>query len=101
MIIGENKKSSLRLAKDDGIYPDNVTFDAYPETKKNIAENLQNKDNFFISAGDCINDSPVLAQSDKGFSINSGSNITVEAVGFLIFILRYFEKMIYSEYCID
>ena len=40
MITGDNKHSALRVAKHVGIHPDNVTFEAYPETKKNIVENL-------------------------------------------------------------
>ena len=34
MITGDNKHSALRVAKHVGIHPDNVTYEAYPETKK-------------------------------------------------------------------
>jgi Cu+-exporting ATPase len=38
-----------------------MSFEAYPETKKNIIQNLQNQGNLVIFIGDGINDSPVLA----------------------------------------
>jgi P-type E1-E2 ATPase len=41
MITGDNKHSALRVAKHVGIHPDNVTYEAYPETKRNIVESLQ------------------------------------------------------------
>ena len=61
MITGDNKHSALRVAKHVGINPDNVTYEAYPETKRSIVENLQRQGNFVIFVGDGINDSPVLA----------------------------------------
>ena len=84
MITGDNKHSALRVAKHVGIPAENVTYEAYPETKRSIVENLQNQGNFVIFVGDGINDSPVLAQSDVGCSINSGSNIMVEAAGIVL-----------------
>ena len=40
MITGDNKYSALRVAEHVGISETNVTYEAYPETKKNIVENL-------------------------------------------------------------
>lgn len=40
MITGDNKHSALRVAKHVGINHDNVTYEAYPETKRSIVENL-------------------------------------------------------------
>ena len=84
MITGDNKHSAMKVANHLGIPEENVSYEAYPETKKNIVEKLQSEGNFVIFVGDGINDSPVLAQSDVGCAINSASNITVEAAGIVL-----------------
>lgn len=38
MITGDNKHSALKVAKHLGISIENVTYSAYPETKKEVVE---------------------------------------------------------------
>ena len=67
-----------------GIPFNQVTFSAYPETKKKVVETYQKKGSRVMFVGDGINDSPVLAQSDIGCSINSASDLTVSAAGIVL-----------------
>lgn len=62
MITGDNKHTALKVANYLGIKEDDVFYQAYPETKKEIVEKYQREEGrkvMFI--GDGINDSPVLA----------------------------------------
>ena len=43
MITGDNKYSALRVAKHLGIAPENVTYEAYPETKLQVVKEYQEK----------------------------------------------------------
>jgi len=40
MITGDNKHSAFKVANHVGIPYENVNYEAYPETKKNIVEKL-------------------------------------------------------------
>ena len=84
MITGDNRHSALAVAKHLNIDPANVTYEAYPETKKQVVEKYQKSGSKVMFVGDGINDSPVLAQSDIGCAINSASDITVGAAGIVL-----------------
>ena len=84
MITGDNKHSALKVAKHLDISVDNVTYSAYPETKKKMVEKYQSEGKKVMFVGDGINDSPVLAQSDVGCAINSASEVTVGAAGIVL-----------------
>ena len=84
MITGDNKHSALRVAKHLSIDEANVTYQAYPDTKRQVVEKLQGQGRKLLFVGDGINDSPVLAQSDVGCAINSASDITVGAAGIVL-----------------
>lgn len=84
MITGDNKFSALKVARHLGIPIENVTYQAYPETKQKVVEEYQNEGRKVMFVGDGINDSPVLAQSDVGCAINSASDITVSAAGIVL-----------------
>lgn len=62
-----------------------VTYQAYPETKKEVVEKYQSEGKKVMFVGDGINDSPVLAQADVGAAMNSASDITVSAAG-IVFV---------------
>ena len=84
MITGDNKHSALKVAKHLNIPVENVTYSAYPETKKKVVEKFQTEGCKVMFVGDGINDSPVLAQADVGVAINSASDITVGAAGIVL-----------------
>lgn len=84
MITGDNKHSALKVAKHLDIDFENVTYQAYPETKKQVVTKYQSQGRKVLFVGDGINDSPVLAQSDVGCAINSASEITVSAAGIVL-----------------
>jgi P-type E1-E2 ATPase len=84
MITGDNKHSALRVARHLNIPIENVTYQAYPETKKEVVEKYQSQGRKVLFVGDGINDSPVLAQSDVGCAINSASEVTVGAAGIVL-----------------
>jgi P-type E1-E2 ATPase len=84
MITGDNQHSATKVALHLNILMENVTYSAYPETKKEVVERYQRDGQRVMFVGDGINDSPVLAQSDVGCAINSASEITVEAAGIVL-----------------
>ena len=84
MITGDNKHSALKVAKHLNINPDDVTYSAYPDTKRQVVMKYQSQGSKVMFVGDGINDSPVLAQSDVGCAINSASDITVGAAGIVL-----------------
>lgn len=84
MITGDNKHSAFKVADYLQIDRKNITYSAYPETKKQVVENYQSQGRKVLFIGDGINDSPVLAQSDVGCAINSASEITVGAAGIVL-----------------
>ena len=84
MITGDNKHSALKVAKHLGIDFENVTFEAYPDTKRQVVSKYQKEGSKVMFVGDGINDSPVLAQSDVGCAINSASDVTVGAAGIVL-----------------
>lgn len=61
MITGDNKFSALRVAAYLGIDFKDVTYQAYPETKKEVVMKYQSEGELVMFVGDGINDSPVLA----------------------------------------
>lgn len=61
MITGDNKHAALKVSKYLGIAKENVSYEAYPETKKKIVEKYQEDGRKVMFIGDGINDSPVLA----------------------------------------
>ena len=84
MITGDNKHTALKVARHLNIAVENVTYQAYPNTKKDVVERYQKEGSKVMFVGDGINDSPVLAQSDVGCAINSASEITVDAAGIVL-----------------
>ena len=84
MITGDNKHSALKVARHLNIDFENVTYEAYPDTKRQVVSKYQKDGAKVLFVGDGINDSPVLAQSDVGCAINSASDITVGAAGIVL-----------------
>jgi len=50
-----------------------------PSEKANTIKELKKEDKFIMMCGDGINDSPALASSDIGVSVNSGTDIAMDS----------------------
>jgi Cd2+/Zn2+-exporting ATPase len=61
MITGDNEFAAKKVAKHLSIPLNQVTFSAYPETKRKVVQKYQNEGASVMFVGDGINDSPVLA----------------------------------------
>lgn len=77
MLTGDNKETAELIAKEIGI--ENIIANILPSEKANIIKELKEKNKFVIMCGDGINDSPALAISDIGISVNGGSDIAADS----------------------
>lgn len=77
MLTGDNKETANIIAKDIGIK--NVIADVLPSEKASIIKDLKKQGKKVMMCGDGINDTPALANSDIGVSVNSGSDIAIDS----------------------
>lgn len=77
MLTGDNEETANVIAKEIGI--ENVIAEVMPSEKANIIKKLKTEDKKVMMCGDGINDSPALANSDVGISINSGTDIAMDS----------------------
>ena len=77
MLTGDNKETANKIANELGITK--VIADVLPKEKSNTIKELKQKNKFVMMCGDGINDSPALANSDIGVSINSGTDIAMDS----------------------
>lgn len=77
MLTGDNKETAQLIAKEIGI--ENVFSNVMPSEKANIIKELMKENKFVMMCGDGINDSPALAASNIGVSINSGTDIASDS----------------------
>ena len=77
MLTGDNKETAQLIAKETGI--SKVIADVVPEEKTNTIRNLKKQGKKVLMCGDGINDSPALASSDIGVSVNSGTDIAMDS----------------------
>ena len=77
MLTGDNKETAEKIAKDIGITK--VISDVLPTEKSNTIKKLKEENKFVMMCGDGINDSPALAISDIGVSVNSGTDIAMDS----------------------
>ena len=77
MLTGDNKETAEKIANELGITE--VISNVLPKEKANIIKDLKQKDRFVMMCGDGINDSPALANSDIGVSVNSGTDIAMDS----------------------
>lgn len=73
MLTGDNNKTAKSIADTLGIK--NVIANVTPNEKSNIIKKLKEEGKIVMMCGDGINDSPALALSDIGVSVNSGTDI--------------------------
>ena len=77
MLTGDNKETAEKIAKEIGITK--VISDVLPTEKSNTIKKLKEENKFVMMCGDGINDSPALAISDIGVSVNSGTDIAMDS----------------------
>lgn len=77
MLTGDNKETAEKIANELRITQ--VISNVLPKEKANIIKDLKQKNKFVMMCGDGINDSPALATSDIGVSINSGTDIAMDS----------------------
>ncbi len=77
MLTGDNKETAEKIAKEIGITK--VISNVLPVEKANIVKKLKEENKFVMMCGDGINDSPALANSNIGVSVNSGTDIAMDS----------------------
>lgn len=77
MLTGDNNDTAKKIAKEIGI--ENIISNVLPSEKTSTISKLKEKNNFVIMCGDGINDSPALAISDIGISVNGGTDIAADS----------------------
>ena len=77
MLTGDHEETAKKIANDIGIT--NVMANVLPSEKAEIIKKLKQKNKYVMMCGDGINDSPALASSNIGVSIDSGTDIAADA----------------------
>ena len=77
MLTGDNKETAEKVAESIGITK--VISNVVPAEKVKTIKDLKQENNYVMMCGDGINDSPALASSDIGVSVNSGTDIAMDS----------------------
>lgn len=77
MLTGDNQETAEKIANDIGI--SKVIANVLPSEKADMIKKLKQENKFVMMCGDGINDSPALASSDIGVSVNSGTDIAMDS----------------------
>ncbi len=77
MVTGDNNETAKNIAEKIGIT--DVVAEVLPSKKLEIIKELKSKNRYVMMCGDGINDSPALAMSDIGVSVNSGTDIAMDS----------------------
>ncbi len=77
MLTGDNKQTAEKIAKEIGIKT--IIPNVLPIQKANTVKELKEKNKLVMMCGDGINDSPALANATVGVSINTGTDIAMDA----------------------
>ncbi len=77
MLTGDNKETAEKIASQLGITK--VISNVLPSEKAKTIKELKEENKFVMMCGDGINDSPALASSDIGVSVNSGTDIAMDS----------------------
>lgn len=77
MLTGDNTQTAEKIAKEIGITT--VISNVTPREKTQIVKKLKVEGKYVMMCGDGINDSPALASSNIGVSVNSGTDIAMDS----------------------
>ncbi|HUU78211.1 MAG TPA: heavy metal translocating P-type ATPase [candidate division Zixibacteria bacterium] len=76
MLTGDNERTAKAIGKEAGITK--IYAEILPDDKAKVIKNLQEEGRNVAMVGDGTNDAPALAQSDIGFAVASGTDISIE-----------------------
>lgn len=82
MLTGDNEQTAKKIAAQAGI--EHVISGVLPAEKGNVIKELKAEGDKVMMIGDGINDSPALALSDIGVSVNSGSDIAMNSADVIL-----------------
>ncbi|MCI8575148.1 MAG: HAD-IC family P-type ATPase [Bacilli bacterium] len=82
MLTGDNKETAEKIAEDIGITK--VIANVLPAEKTQVIKELKQQGKYVMMCGDGINDSPALATSDIGVSVNSGTDIAMDSANVIL-----------------
>lgn len=82
MLTGDNEQTAKKIAEQAGI--EHVISGVLPAEKGNVIKKLKAEGDKVMMIGDGINDSPALALSDIGVSVNSGSDIAMNSADVIL-----------------
>merc|ERR1719354_159882 len=111
MVTGDSIKTAEAVASNLGIEARDVFAEVDPAGKASVIQRIQQKGSTVAFVGDGINDSVVLAASDVGIAIGSGTDIAVETAGVVLMnsrledvvsaldLARVTLRRIYLNYC--
>ena len=77
MLTGDNTQTAEKIAKEIGITT--VISNVTPREKTEVVKKLKVEGKYVMMCGDGINDSPALASSNIGVSVNSGTDIAMDS----------------------
>lgn len=77
MLTGDNTQTAEKIAKKIGITT--VISNVTPREKTEVVKKLKAEGKYVMMCGDGINDSPALASSNIGVSVNSGTDIAMDS----------------------
>lgn len=77
MLTGDNTQTAEKIAKEIGITT--VISNVTPREKTEVVKKLKTEGKYVMMCGDGINDSPALASSNIGVSVNSGTDIAMDS----------------------
>ncbi len=82
MLTGDNEQTAKKIAAQAGM--EHVISGVLPAEKGNVIKELKANGDLVMMIGDGINDSPALALSDIGVSVNSGSDIAMNSADVIL-----------------
>ena len=77
MLTGDNQKTADIIARELGI--EKVISEVLPTEKVDMIRKLKKENRIVMMCGDGINDSPALASSDIGVSVNNSTDIAMDS----------------------